>query len=70
MCGIAGEVLLTGVLDNSFRACEMAATIRHRGPDGAGNWNDSNVSLKVINVLLFEGWVIKECSRASHKTEK
>ena len=43
MCGIAGLLVPPGKLDGdelSRLAARMAATVRHRGPDGDGCWSD------------------------------
>lgn len=53
MCGFAGWVKLTG---GNYRHEEVAAkvsgAIRHRGPDDAGSWHDSNAGVFLVHRRL------------------
>jgi asparagine synthase (glutamine-hydrolysing) len=45
MCGFAGELRLDGATADVGAVARMAATMRHRGPDGSGVWASGSVAL-------------------------
>src|SRR3954466_8626843 len=45
MCGIAGLLRLSGTADGARDATAMADRLRHRGPDGGGNYTSGPVAL-------------------------
>lgn len=45
MCGIAGILHLDGEPASSVHVRAMADAVRHRGPDGEGQWNEGPVAL-------------------------
>ena len=61
MCGIAGILLAPGKADPRRLAAvqAMAATLRHRGPDGSGIWLIAAPAL----LLVIVGWRSSICPR-------
>lgn len=45
MCGIAGEVRFDGRPPDNGLVTRMAWTLKHRGPDGSGQWSDSHAAI-------------------------
>src|ERR1035437_10289088 len=67
MCGICGVAALQGRLAPEVRDCvpEMAAAIRHRGPDGDGFFYDGHVApghrrLAIIDLATGEQPIANE----------
>lgn len=54
MCGIAGELRLDGAPADPARVAAMTATLRHRGPDGAGAFHDGPVALGMRRLALVD----------------
>ena len=57
MCGITGIIDLNEQLDNNFRketVAKMNAAILHRGPDGAGFFNDKKTSLAMRRLSIID----------------
>ena len=65
MCGVTGILHLTQERDGEIerRAAQMAAAIRHRGPDELGTWSDRECGIALAHSRL----AIMEpiCGRAS-----
>lgn len=56
MCGLAGVAALGGHVgvDAAVTAEAMAATLRHRGPDGSGSWSDARVALAHRRLAILD----------------
>lgn len=56
MCGIAGTAIIESVLPSSARsvAVSMGEALIHRGPDGAGIWNDDHVALSHRRLAVLD----------------
>jgi asparagine synthase (glutamine-hydrolysing) len=54
MCGIAGFVAVTPGSDSESILRRMAASIRHRGPDDTGYYNDQNAFLGHLRLSIID----------------
>ena len=56
MCGICGVMALDGALDTAAKAAvpRMVAALRHRGPDGTGEFSDDRAALGHARLAIID----------------
>ena len=54
MCGIAGILHWGQFADGAQRSRAMARSIRHRGPDDEGYWDDNNIALGFMRLSILD----------------